>query len=337
MVAASTVLCLLAAALFWACNAIIILDMAKQVSRGGVMNKETVVELIPDDIRDEWLRKLSLRGLALSSEFLEGAFWIVFCLPIIEMAWILSRNGTRSLGCNLGIMIFALAGSWSKWFSNIFWNGMYISFIQLAKNFNLVNWLESVQAANYNIDGNDGIGWRVLEVNYIVTKGMVWIVDAVEWLSLAVIFILTFFSVVEWRKEDQSTFGAKWNALGFFLGFVAALEFILVFVGIELSKTSASVWIIYSLYSALCRLILIPLWIIILGFQLPKATSKQLESLDGGLELSVVQQQNNHSNPSNFTIDGDDEDDGADGQQPVVAPSSPPAEAFAPANSLADN
>ena len=331
--ATSTVLCLFAALLFWACNAIFILEVVQQQSRRGAIDKEVLTQLIPDDIIDEWNRQLSLKGLSLSSEFLEGAFWIIFSLPIIEMAWILSRNGTRSLGCNFGIMIFAVAGSWSKWFSTIFWNGMYISFIQLAKTFNLRRWLDSALASDYNIDGDDGIGWRVLEVNYIVTRGMVWIVDAVEWICLAVIFTLTFFSVVEWRKEDQSTFGAKWNALGLFLGFLAAIEFALVIVGVEGSGVA---WLFFGLYSALCRLILIPLWIIILGFQLPKASSKHFETFGGGLELSEVQQLTNQSNPSNFTIDGEDQDVFADGQQPVVSPSSPPAEAFASSNTLAD-
>jgi len=333
MVAGSTVLCLLAAALFWACNAIFIVDVVKQQSTWASMDRDVFMQLLPDNIELEWVRQINLRGLDLSAEFLKGAFWIVFTIPIIEMAWILSKNGTRSLGCNFGIMIFAVAGSWSKWFSSIFWNGMYISLIQLARNFNLYNWLDSAQASNYNIDGEDGIGWRVLEVNNIVARGMVWIVDAVEWICLAVIFTLTFFSVVEWRKEDQSTFGTKWNALGLFLGFLAAIEFALMLVGVE---GSGIAWLFFSLYSALCRLILIPLWIIILGFQLPKASSKQVESFQRELELLEVQQPNNQSNPSNFTIDGDDQDYDAVGDLPVLSPSSPPKEAFASADTLAD-
>lgn len=328
MVAGSTVLCLLAAALFWACNAIFIVDMAKQQSSWKSIDQDVYMQLLPDNIEAEWIRVMNLRGLELSAEFLRGAFWIVFTIPIVEMAWILSKNGTRSLGCNFGIMIFAVAGSWSKWFSSIFWNGMYLSMIQLAKNFNLDNWLDSAQASNYNIDGEDGIGWRVLEMKNLVAKGMVWIVESVEWLCLAVIFTLTFFSVVEWRKEDQSTFGTKWNALGLFLGFLSAIEFVLMLVGVE---GSGIAWLFFSLYSALCRLILIPLWLIILGFQLPKASSKHFESFQGGLELEV-QQPNNQSNPSNFTIDGEDEDDVAG----VVSPSSPPKEAFASADTLAD-
>jgi len=336
MVGGSTFLCLLAAALFWACNVIQITQIAQQASKWGTGDKSVYVQLIPDNIEYEWVRKMDRRGLEYASGFLKGVFWIVFCLPLVEMAWVLSRKGKVSLGCNIGIMLFAVAGSWSKWFSSIIWNGTYISYIQLTKNFNLDNWLPSIQAAQYQLDGEDGMGWRALEVNYLVSRGLVLVVNALEWLCLAVIFTLTFFSVMQWRKDDQSSFGGKWNALGLFIGILAAIEFVLEIVGVE---GVGLAWVFFVLYSALNRLILIPLWIIILGFQLPNATSKQFDSVDllgnNELELTEAQDQSQQDNHSSFTIDGDNED-GRDRQQPPVGPSSPPAEAFASANSLAD-
>jgi len=339
MLAGSTYLCLLAAALFWACNAIQITQIAQQASSWGSSDKSKYFQLLPDYIEYEWFQKIDARKLEFASGFLKGLFWIAFCIPVVEMAWVLSRNGTRSMSCNIGIMIFVLAGSWSKWFSSIFWNGIYISFIQLAKNFNLDNWLPSIQAAlQYQLDGDDGIGWRVLEVNFIVTRGLVLIVNGTEWICLAVVFTLTFFSVMEWRKEDESSFGGRWNALGLFIGLLAAIQFVLEIAGVEWSKVA---WIFFIMYSSLNRLILIPLWIIILGFQLPRATSKQFDSLtfvgDGELELFEVQQQNQQDRPSNFSIGENDEDGDQDGQQPPVGPASPPAEAFASADSLADS
>jgi hypothetical protein len=326
--AGSTVLCLLAAALFWACSAIQIAEMAGQAPQWKSFNKAEYLTLEPDSIEYEWLRRIDSRGLEYAAGFLKGAFWIVFSLPIVQMAWVLSRNGTRSVGCNFGIMIFTLAGSWSKWFTAIFWNGIYISFIQLAKNFNLSNWLNSIDAQQFQLEDEDGLGWRVLEVNFIVTRGLVLVVNAVEWICLAVIFILTFLSVKEWRKEDVSSFGGKWNSMGLFIGVLAAFNFILEVVAFEWSPL---VWIFFILYSALIRLILIPLWIIILGFQLPRATSKQFDSAvlagTGELELLEDSQQNQ---PPNFTIDEDD--DFQDAQAPPVGPSSPPAEAFKTVN-----
>jgi len=331
MVAGSTILCWTAAVLFWACNAIQITQIAQQASKWGATDRSSYMNLDRDIIEYEWFKRIDMRGLEYTSGFLKGAFWITFSLPIVEMAWVLSRRGTHSLGCNFGIMLFVLAGSWSKWFTSILWNGIYISFIQLANNFNLSTWLNADQIGDYQLDGEDGIGYRALEVNYLVTRGLVLIVNAVEWICLAVIFTLSFLSVMDWRKKDLNTFGGKWNALGLFIGILAAIEFVLEVVGVEGIQFA---WVFFILYSALNRLILIPLWIIILGFQLPKATSKQFDSFNadnGQLELSEMQQQSNQNHPSNFTI-GDDADDG---QQAPSGPSSPPAEAFAPANSLA--
>jgi hypothetical protein len=323
--AGSTFLCLLAAALYWACSAIQITQMAGEAPQWKQFNKAEYLLLRSDSIEIEWFRRLDARALEYSAGFLKGAFWIVFSLPMIQMAWVLSRNGTRSVGCNFGIMFTVLGGAWSKWFTAIFWNGIYISFVQLTKNFNLANWLDGVDAARqFGLDDEDGLGWKVLEVNYVVTRGLVFVVNAVEWFFLAVIFFLTFFSVREWRKEDVSTFGGKWNSLGLFIGVLAAIDFILEVVALEWKPI---IWIFFILYSALIRLILIPLWIIILGFQLPGATEINFDAVvlaDAG-ELELLEETQQKDRPPSFTID---DDDFQDALAPPVGPSSPPAEAF---------
>lgn len=309
-------LCFLSAALFWATNAIQIAQFVQQSGRWKNFDKMYYYQLMPSNIENEWEFKIDSRALEYSVGFLKGAFWVVFTLPIVEMAWVLSKRGTRSLGCNVGIAVFALAGSWSKWFSAILWTGIYVAFVQLSMTFNLSNWLTPELAEQFNVD-EDGIGWSTLETNYIVFRGMTLIVDAVDWLCLFVIFTLTFFSVREWRKEDYSTFGGKWNAMGLFIGLLCGIQFILEIIGATGIKFS---YVLFLLYAILTRLIFIPLWIIILGFQLTRAGSKEFDALDTRqLELSEVP-------ASNFTIDDDDDD------AVPAGPSSPPAEAFASMN-----
>jgi len=328
MFSGTTILCCFCAILFWVCNALQIIVGMQRTSKWTV-DREVYYELLPDYILADWLNKVDTKSLELASEFIKGIFWIVFCLPIIEMAWILSKGGKRALVWNLGIMLFVLGGSWTKWFSAIFWSGMYICFFQVAAYFNLENWLNSELANQFNID-EDGIGWRVLEVNYMVSRGLVWIVNSVEWVCLAAIFSFTFVSVFQWRKEDDTSFGAKWNALGLFIGLLALVEFASEMVGFEGYKVA---WIFVVLYAALNRLILIPVWIIILGFQLPKANTKAFDTFDEGygdttapeLQLSENEsQQRQQRRPSQFTIGEDDEIQG--GQ--ASGPTSPPAEAF---------
>ena len=123
------------------------------------MDKEDYKQLLPNYIVDDWLNKADTKSLELASGFLKGIFWILFCLPMIEMAWVLSKGGKRNLAWNFGIMLFTLGGVWTKWFSSIFWNGMYISFHQITTYFNLEDWLNQASKNQYNIDGEDGIGW----------------------------------------------------------------------------------------------------------------------------------------------------------------------------------
>jgi len=324
MISGTTILCCLCAVLFWVCNAIDIIVIAQR-STQWTIEEADYKQLLPNYIVDDWLIKYGTKPLELASGFIKGIFWVIFCLPIIEMAWVLSKGGERNLVLNLGIILFALGGSWTKWLCTIFWNGMYISFHQVAMYFNLERWLNSTLTSGYDIEGEDGIGWRALEVNYISAKGLVWIVDAVEWICLAAIFSLTFVSVFHWRKEDDTSFGAKWNALGLFIGLLAVVEFVLEMLGF---KGFFVAWIFVVLYAALNRLILIPVWIIVLGLQLPNANAKAFGMFDEAydnpsapeLHLSESQQRDS----SQFTID---EDDNMQGGQ-TSEPTSPPTEAF---------
>merc|ERR1712232_991899 len=132
---------------------------------------------------------------------------------------------------------------------------------------------------------------------------------------------------------------------GLFIGLLALVEFVSEVVGFEGYRIA---WIFVILYAALNRLILIPVWIIILGFQLPNATAKHFDSFDanylapGELVLSEDQQrqQRQERRPSTFTIDEDD--DGIQGAEvstasnPIAGPTSPPAEAFTK-NQMVDN
>lgn len=327
MISGTTILCCICAILFWVNNAIEIIVGAQRSTKWS-MDKEDYKQLLPNYIVDDWLNKADTKSLELASGFLKGIFWILFCLPIIEMAWILSKGGKRNMVWNSGIMLFTLGGIWTKWFTSIFWNGMYISFHQIATYFNLEDWLNQATASQYDIDGEDGIGWRALEVNYIISRGLVWIVNAVEWICLAAIFSFTFVSVFYWRKEDDTSFGAKWNSLGLFIGLLALVEFASEMVGFEGYYVA---WIFVVLYAALNRLILIPVWIIILGFQLPKANTKAFDTFDEAYDNPELQlSENRQRRPSQFIIDEDD-DNIQDGEQ-TSGSLSPPAEAFTSTN-----
>ncbi len=306
------------------------------------VDRDTLLELLPEVIEQDWMSRIDQKALFYAAGYLNAAFWIIFTLPVIELAWILSRSGTQALVWNAGIVAFVLGGAWTEWFSTIFWVGMNSASYNVAMYFNLEEWLRPDIAAQFGLTDGDGLGWRDLELNYIAASGTVWFVGIFEWLCLAGIFTFSFFSVLQWRKQDQSSFGARWNGLGLFIGLLALVEFaieIVLFEGYEVAGA------ILLLYMALNRLILIPAWMISLGYQLPRATQSHFDShedyfVNGELALSS---EGPPPTPT-FTIDDTDTYDQQQPKQqqpptPPAArspppasfkpPTSPPAEAFA--------
>ncbi|KAG7338594.1 hypothetical protein IV203_029767 [Nitzschia inconspicua] len=332
----TSVLCWVSAIVFMTASSLSIAEMIFR-RNNSTWSEDDFVELDPEAIQVYWYEYYDRRGLFYAAGFINGFFWIIFCLPTMEMAWILSRSGTQSIGAAVAICVFALGGAMIEWLSHLFWIGTTLGGYTLAFEFNLSTWLRPDVAASLGVNGDDNTGWRDLEVNHIVTVGMIWIVDAFEWLCIAGIFISTFFAVFNWRKDDQSTFGARWNGLGLFIGLLAILEFSFEIVRFEGYKFAGP---IVMLYAALNRIILIPAWIISLGFQMPAAAARHFEShvpvyLGNDPDLSLLEELTkvDQKNPT-FTIDDDDVQNTSGLQSPSAAippsgPTSPPAEAFA--------
>jgi hypothetical protein len=332
-------LCWFSALIFVVANA---LAIAYWVHRKSTeVHSDAFTQLLPEVIQQSWLSRYDDRALFFASGFVNSTFWILFCIPVMELAWILSRHGTQAIGANVGICVFALGGAFTEWLSHLFWLGVTTTSFAVAQNFNLDQWLRSDLAVNLGLDGaSDGMGWRELELDHIITSGMIWIVDSFEWLCLAGIFLFSFYSVHQWRKEEPTCFSPQWNALGLFIGFLSIIEFAFEIAAFEGMKVAEPIVIIYA---SLNRFIFIPAWLISLGYQLPKAHAKHLE-MDAAYfagELDLMEQLT-ASDPKNFTIDDDDDEnnnsimntDDAGGLQPPSAaipsgPSSPPAEAFA--------
>jgi hypothetical protein len=327
----TSILCWFAAIMYIAASGVFI---ARIAFRSGSWGGDDFTQLIPESIQQSWDDQYDRKALFYASGFLNGIFWIIFCLPVIELAWILSRSGTQSIGSSVAVCVFAIGGAMTEWLSHLFWIGTTVGSFTLAFDFNLDQWLRPDVAANLGVPADDGIGWRDLEITHIITSGMVWIVDSFEWLCLAGIFLFTFVGVYQWRKDDQSTFGARWNALGLFIGFLAIIEFSLEIVRFEGYKFASP---IVLLYAALNRMILIPAWIISLGFQLPKASARHFEDhvstyLGNDPDLSLMEHLTK-PDPT-FTIDDDVAQEKSGLQvsstaNPPSGPTSPPAEAFA--------
>eukprot|EP00536_Pseudo-nitzschia_multiseries_P002111 jgi/Psemu1/251336/estExt_Genewise1Plus.C_280066 len=361
---------MLAAIFFVIGNSLTITYYVKEYQRNH-FDYYKYVALDPGYIQVEWGFRILNRPLYLSAGILNVIAWFFLMFPIVHLSWILSQGGTKWIGLHIAIGVLILTGSLTEWISHVLYIGASMTSQLMAREFNLDNWitsssedeigwrtLEMTHVVTYGfISAIGAIEWlilsfvmelfcydffqnpinyvlnqsSILEVLFLAAKGLVWIVNAAEWFCLAGVFILSFFSVLKWRKHDESTFGAKWNALGLFIGLVSAVDFIAEIIGVEGYKIA---WIFVVLYSSLTKLILIPLWIIILGFQLPLATSKAFDSGVGEVEMAEEPQDGQDQRPAPFTIDEDDDVGEGEGDDPN-GPTSPPPEAFSSTNPTA--
>jgi len=255
--------CLLAALLFFTGNLLLLIFYAKEKRRD--FSYDTYTTLDPTFLQEEWEFRMDHRPQFLSAGILNGLAWFFFCFPMIQLAWILSQRGSKSIWLHIAIAVLALVGSFTEWIARFLYIGSSVATQWLVKEFNLDNWLPGSN------NSNDEIGWRVLEISHIIASGMVIFIDAFEWIILFVVLVLVHISVRKWRVHDASSFGACWNSIGLFIALLSLLDFIAEILRLDGFQLFGQIafW-----YAAANRLVLLPLWLIILGCRLPYASMK---------------------------------------------------------------
>mmetsp|Transcript_57641 Transcript_57641/g.86958 ORF Transcript_57641/g.86958 Transcript_57641/m.86958 type:complete len:332 (+) Transcript_57641:134-1129(+) len=271
--------CILAAVAFMAANVMKVIYFIKERNRSFDWEKYTALD--PDYLVEDWEFRFDKQALFLSSGFLNAFGWICLASPLIQLGWLLSKQGTQNLSLNVSIIMLAIGGALTEWLSNLFWIGTYLASKTMVLNFELDWWLTPEQAQNIGQTGEDGLGWKTLEINHIAASGFIWFTDAFEWLCLGCLFFCTFLSVRRWRQYDRTSFGGRWNSLSLFMSFLSFAEFAAQILRFEGFRTAGRVSIFYGMLN---RFILMPAWIISLGVQLPRAVTKQ--AYGGGPQLN---------------------------------------------------
>lgn len=65
----------------------------------------------PEYIEQEWARRADSRGISSSARLLGALAWFSFCIPILNVVWILSVGGKRRVSLHVVIAALALGGS----------------------------------------------------------------------------------------------------------------------------------------------------------------------------------------------------------------------------------
>jgi len=248
--------CLLAAILLVASNILFFISIF-QFQKRGDFDFESWKQLDPAVIQDEWKFRDGQLPLELSSAILNVVAWLALSVPILQLAWILSDGGARLLATHVLIGVLALAGTIIESVAALFLIGTTFTTSWLASDFNLGNWTGT--------DSNDQIGWRTLEVTYIAIQGMRLWVDALEFLALFGILLSVFVSV---RAQETRLFGSCWSWLGVVIAALCIVDFAADILRFQSWRVFSSVALGISVVN---QLLLLPLWLVMLGAQLPRA------------------------------------------------------------------
>jgi hypothetical protein len=255
-------ICILSALLFFASNLMeIISDIL--TGRDGEINYQYLKELEPDYLMNRWLgQDQTTARLALAAGIIKTLAWFTFMVPILQVAWILSRGGKRKLSCHVLISTLAIGGTLGEVISRLMLLGSYQASNWVAKDFNLYNWTDRVN--------DDNIGWRVLQISYIIVEGAIIWVDAFEWLALFGIFAGLYYSIVT-LPHDGHSLGIWLARLGLLIGLLCLFDFVSDLLRVENWSAFSKFAVLISIVN---MLVLLPCWLILLSIQLPSAQPK---------------------------------------------------------------
>ena len=291
--------CLLTTILFWTSNLLYMLVKISHRDRHS-FNYSTWKELDPQYIQQEWQRRGEERGITSAARLLGALAWFSLLIPILNVVWILSVGGKRRVGLHVLISALAIGGSISELLARLIMVGVENIGLWLSKDWNLDDWANE----------GDGLGWRTLEVSYMLSRGVVLWVDAFEWLALAGIYILIFVSLRADRDSSSTTFSMKWAYLGLILGGLSIVAFLvdtLRFLSWRLMST------IEMFVAVLNTMILFPVWLIWLGRMLPRLRTKYEENSNSkereALTVGLGNDKPNTCSDESFVIEDDPENE----------------------------
>jgi len=253
--------CIVSALLFWIGNLLKIVYLYKERSRGA-MNWFYLKELEPSYIQDEWNFRIANKPHQIATGVMSSLAWFVFCFPMLQLVYVLNQNSkgiSRSLWLHSGIAILVLGGAFTEWISYFVYMGVTLACEFMVKDFNLQNWTDQ---------GNDNIGYRSMEVTFFAIRGINFWVDAFEWMALFFIMVFVFVSIRRYQMTNPGHFGVWWNAMGLSIGILSLLDFVTEILRVVNFRVFSQIafW-----YGATNRLILLPAWLILLGWRLPYA------------------------------------------------------------------
>jgi len=273
------VTCLLTVVFRLTSDVLRIVQFAKRMSSDDMQfSQENMYALNPTYLQNQW----ESRSFALdtTAAMFSALSWLFLCIPILQISWFLSGGGKRGIASFTMVVVLAVTGSLCELISSL---------MVIGAN-NTLNWISTdFELEEWDLVNNqpDGTGWKVLEMIHLCMSGMLLWIDAFEWICLFGILTLLAIKVRSENKiaqEGSAVFGNKWAALGLAIGLFSIFEFITEIMRMWNWQLFAMV---SKIISAINLIILLPIWLIVLGRQLPiaRAAFEGIKTLEDSLEV----------------------------------------------------
>jgi len=237
--------------------------------------------LDPNFLADMWEQRTVARAIKVNASIFNAVAWFSLIVPVSQAAYLLSEGGSRMIGLHLSIVVLVFGGSLSELLSHMMRIGFDTSIRWMANSFNLNDW-------NASSSGDDGIGWRVMELLRLMGRGVVVWIDAFEWLALAGITFLVFLSMRNDKKEVP-TFTPYFAGLSFGITLFSFINFSSNVYKLTAYKSWVPLTISMTFFNSI---ILLPMWLYNLSGSIPAAKARfevvQTERTGEEVEISEI-------------------------------------------------
>lgn len=255
--------CILAALLMFTGNLLLVIWGGIEKSR-PTFDWKSYSSLDPSFLEEHWIDRTDLSGLHLAGGFIVAIAWIFLAIPICQLAWIMSDGGRRLIWLHAMICTMVFAGSSAEFGSRLMHIGSTNAAVWISREFSLDHWST---ISDTNPADPNGVGWKSLEVSYQLVQGMILWIDGFEYFALFAVLTLNYFSI-RFSQIGLMSYEMCFAGMGFFIGTLSLADFIFLILRFTNWDTFNLVSIIMTI---LIRVVLLPLWLLVLGCKLPAA------------------------------------------------------------------
>ena len=252
--------CLLAALFVFLGNVLLVAYYAIESDREH-WNQYAYSQLNPEFLQLDWAWRKDNRQLEVAGKMITAVSWVIMTAPILQLAVVSSLGGDRQLWLHVTIVCITMGAAITEISSQLMHLGAFNAAVWVTDEFSLDNWMTT--------SSGDKVGWQSLEVSYREAVGLTLWVDSVEYLALAFMFVLIFWSIHSMGNMPQSV-GMGMAGFAFFIGILSLADFIAYVVRLKFWATAS---LVGRIISVLNRVIFIPLCFLILSCKLPAASA----------------------------------------------------------------